>query len=201
MLQLSSLARWCVVACAVLAMAACATHSQWQLDDVAGHMPDLKFQLTNDLGQPVTAATYRGKVVMLYFGYTHCPDVCPLTMVNLHTVLQRLGPQAASHVQVLFVTVDLARDSVPILHQYVTAFDPRFQGLRGSPAALSEMVKRYRALYQIEKPVPANGDYEVTHSSAIYIFGPHGHIRLLATPGATTEAMVHDVRLLVGEAT
>lgn len=196
-----SLFGWLLLACASVLLAGCAPATHWQLDNVAGHMPDLQFQMTNDLGQPVTAATYRGKVVMMYFGYTHCPDVCPLTMVNLHTVLQRLGKKAAGHVQVLFVTVDLARDSVPVLHQYVTAFDPRFAGLRGTPEALSQLVKRYRALYQIEKPIPADGDYEVTHSSAIYIFGPHGHIRLLATPGATTEAMVHDVRQLVEQDT
>src|SRR6185312_12684044 len=66
----------------------------WQLDDLQGHLPDPNFQMTNDLGQPVTAASYRGKVVLLYFGYTHCPDVCPLTLVHLHTVLQKLGKDA-----------------------------------------------------------------------------------------------------------
>ncbi|TAN02724.1 MAG: SCO family protein [Rhodanobacteraceae bacterium] len=189
--------RWLMLAAAVFALAACTAHPQWQLDDVSGHMPDLKFQLTNDLGQPVTAANYRGKIVMLYFGYTHCPDVCPLTLVHLHTVLQRLGKQAADRIQVLFVTVDPARDTVPVLHQYVTAFDPRFVGLRGDSNALDSLVKRYRAIYEIQKPIPANGDYEVTHSSAIYIFGPQGRIRLLATPGSTVDEMVHDLDILL----
>ncbi|MGH8146809.1 MAG: SCO family protein [Rhodanobacteraceae bacterium] len=191
--------RWLLPLCAALLLAACAAHPKWQLDDVQGHLPDLKFQMTNDLGKPVTAATYRGKIVLLYFGYTHCPDVCPLTMVHLHTVLQQLGKQQASRVQVVFITVDLARDTVPVLHQYVTAFDPRFVGLRGTPQSLDQLVKRYRAIYQIQKPIPANGDYQVTHSSAIYIFGPKGHIRLLATPGATTDEMVHDLKILLGQ--
>ncbi|MGH8126036.1 MAG: SCO family protein [Rhodanobacteraceae bacterium] len=185
-----------LLAIAVVLLAACASHPQWQLDDVQGHMPDLKFQMTNDAGQPVTAKTYRGKIVLLYFGYTHCPDVCPLTLVHLHTVLQRLGKQA-EHVRILFVTVDPARDTVPVLHQYVTAFDPRIAGLRGSTDALESLVKRYRALYQIQKPIPADGDYLVTHSSAIYIFGPQGHIRLLATPGSTIDEITHDLKLLL----
>ncbi|HEX7325352.1 MAG TPA: SCO family protein [Rhodanobacteraceae bacterium] len=190
-----------LVLLAACLLAGCQSQPKWQLDNVQGHMPDLQFRMTNDLGQPVTAATYGGKVVMLYFGYTHCPDVCPLTMAHLHSVLQKLGKKIASHVQVLFVTVDPARDTVPVIHQYVTAFDPRFVGLRGNNNSLNALTKRYRAIFQIEKPIPANGDYLVTHSSAIYIFGPKGDIRLLAAPGATVSAMVHDVRILVEQTT
>ena len=84
---------WLPALVAVL-LAACAPHPAWQLDDVRGHLPDLKFQMINDLDQPVTAADYRGKVVLMYFGYTHCPDVCPLTLVHLHTVMQSLGKAA-----------------------------------------------------------------------------------------------------------
>ncbi|MGH8182074.1 MAG: SCO family protein [Rhodanobacteraceae bacterium] len=190
--------RWLLLAAAVLALAACAAHPQWQLDDVQGHLPDLKFQLTNDLNQPVTAASYRGKIVLLYFGYTHCPDVCPLTLVHLHTVLQKLG-KAASDVRVLFVTVDPARDTVPVLHQYVTAFDPRIVGLTGSQNAIAQLAKRYRAFYQRENPQNTSGDYEVTHSSAIYVFDRQGRARLLATPGSTNDAMLHDLKILIGQ--
>ncbi|MGH8113016.1 MAG: SCO family protein [Rhodanobacteraceae bacterium] len=193
--------RWFLPLCALLFLSACASQSNWQLDDVQGHMPNLEFHLTNDLGQHVTAANYRGKVVMLYFGYTHCPDVCPLTMAHLHTVLEKIGKRAASHVQVLFVTVDPARDTVPVLRQYVAAFDPRFQGLRGDQGELAPLVKRYRAIYQIVKPIPANGDYLVTHSATIYIFDPQDRIRLIATPSSTVDEMAHDVGLLVKETT
>ncbi|HEX7370054.1 MAG TPA: SCO family protein [Rhodanobacteraceae bacterium] len=192
--------RWLLPALCMLLLAACASQPKWQLDNVAGHLPDLKFHLTNDLGKPVTAANYRGKVVLLYFGYTHCPDVCPLTLVHLHTVLQKLGKQA-DDVQVLFVTVDPARDTVPVLHQYVTAFDPRIVGLTGSQDELAELTKRYRAFYQRETPKNTSGDYEVTHSSAIYIFGRQGHARLLATPGSTNDEILHDLKLLVGQST
>ncbi len=188
--------RWLLAGCAAVLLAACAAHPNWQLDDVSGHLPDLEFNLTNDLGKPVTAATFHGKVVVLYFGYTHCPDVCPLTLVHLHTVLQKLGKDA-DDVRVLFVTVDPIRDTVPVLHQYVSAFDPRIVGLTGTQDALAKLAKRYRAFFQRETPKTSTGDYEVTHSSAIYIFDREGRARLLATPGATNDEIFHDLKILV----
>lgn len=187
--------RCLLLAGAAALLAACASHPNWQLDDVSGHLPDLKFQMTNDAGKPVTAATYRGKVVVLYFGYTHCPDVCPLTLVHLHTVLQKLGKDA-DDVRVLFVTVDPARDTVPVLHQYVSAFDPRIVGLTGTQDAIAKLAKRYRAFFQRETPKTPSSDYEVTHSSAIYIFDREERARLLATPGATIDAISHDLKIL-----
>lgn len=198
MSMLRSRFRWLLLACVLVLLSACASHPAWQLDDVQGHLPDLKFSLTNDLGQPVTAQTYRGKVVLMYFGYTHCPDVCPLTLVHLHTVLNKLG-KSADDVRVLFVTVDPARDTVPVLHQYVTAFDPHIVGLTGSQDALAQLAKRYRAFYQREQPKAAAGDYEVTHSSAIYFFDRDGRAQVLATPGATNDAILHDLKLLLGQ--
>jgi protein SCO1/2 len=195
-----SLSRWLSLAAAALLLAACQSKPQWQLNDVSGHLPDLKFQMTNDLGQPVTAASYRGKVVLLYFGYTHCPDVCPLTLVHLHTVLQKLG-KSAEGVRVLFVTVDPTRDTVPVLHQYVTAFDPRIVGLTGTQDAIARLTKRYRAYFKREAPQSSSstGDYEVTHSSAIYIFDRDGRAQLLATPGDPNDAILHDLKILVGQ--
>jgi len=189
------LLRGCLVAFAALLLAACQSQPNWQLDNVRGHLPDLEFQMTNDLGQPVTAASYRGKIVLLYFGYTHCPDVCPLTLVQLHTVLQKLGKQGAD-VRILFVTVDPARDTVPVLHQYVTAFDRRIVGLTGSQNAIAQLAKRYRAIYQRETPKTASTDYEVTHSSAVYFFDRDGHARLLATPGVPNDEILHDLKIL-----
>jgi protein SCO1/2 len=188
--------RWLLAALAFVLLASCTAHPQWQLDDVQGHLPDLKFSMTNDLGQPVTAAAYRGKVVLLYFGYTNCPDVCPLTLVHLHTVLQEMG-KAADDVRVLFVTVDPARDTVPVLHQYVTAFDPRVVGLTGTQDAIAQLAKRYRAFYKPETPNGKAGDYDVTHSSAIYVFDREGRARLMATPGSSNDEILHDLTILV----
>jgi protein SCO1/2 len=169
--------------------------SPWQLTDISGHMPDLSFQLTNDQGKAVTAKDYQGKVTLLYFGYTHCPDVCPLTLAHLHVVMQRLG-KLADGAQILFVSVDPARDTPEALHAYVTAFDPHVVGLTGSPADIEALTKRYRAAFSRE-PDKAGGSYDVSHSSGIYIFDANGKARLLATPTDSQDKLVHDLHLLL----
>lgn len=182
--------------CLALLLAACsAPQPQFRLTNVTGHLPDLKFRLTADNGKPVTADDFRGKVVMLYFGYTHCPDVCPLTMTRMHVIMQKLGEQADG-VRFLFVTVDPARDTVPVLHQYVTAFDRHAVGLTGSRDQIRALAKRYRAAFDRGK-VQKDGGYEVNHSSAIYIFDRQGHARVLATPATGDADLIHDLHLLL----
>jgi protein SCO1/2 len=179
-------------------LAACQPHENaapWQLTDIWGHMPDLSFQLTDDQGKTVTAADYRGKVTLLYFGYTHCPDVCPLTLAHLHVVLQRLG-KLADGARILFVSVDPARDTPQALHAYVNAFDPHIVGLTGSPAQVEALTKQYRAAFSRE-PGKSDGSYEVSHSSGIYIFDGSGKARLLATPNDSQDKLVHDLYLLL----
>ncbi|MBB3225500.1 protein SCO1/2 [Luteibacter sp. Sphag1AF] len=182
----------------VLALAGCQREPQpaWRLTDVGGHLPDLDFRLTNDEGKPVTGADYRGKVVLMYFGYTHCPDVCPLTLTQLHVVLQRLGP-LADDTRILFVTVDPKRDTPEIMHAYVNAFDKHAVGLVGSDSDTEALAKRYRSAFTRE-PDRGNGAYDVSHSSAIYIFDRDGKARLLATPSAAQDDIVHDLHLLIG---
>lgn len=189
--------RWLPWLAMALLLGACSntTRLPFRLTNVTGHLPDLKLQLTNDDGKPVTAKDFRGKVVMLYFGYTHCPDVCPLTMTRMHVVLQQLG-KPADDVRFLFVTVDPARDTVPVLHEYVTAFDKHAVGLTGTRAQISALAKRYRAAFDRGK-VQKNGGYEVNHSSAIYVFDRQGRARVLATPATTNADLVHDLHLLV----
>jgi protein SCO1/2 len=167
----------------------------FRLTNISGHMPDLEFKLTNDLGKAVTGADYRGKVMLLYFGYTHCPDVCPLTMAQLHVVMQRLGP-LADDVRILFVSVDPARDTPKVLHAYVNAFDSHAIGLTGTAGATEALSKRYRSAFTRE-PASADGNYEVSHSSAIYVFDRDGRARLLATPSASHDDLVHDLHLLL----
>jgi protein SCO1/2 len=168
---------------------------QWQLNNITGHMPDLDFQLVDDHGKKVTAQDYRGKVVLLYFGYTHCPDVCPLTLAQLHVVMQRLGP-LADGARILFVSVDPARDTPEVMHAYVNAFDPRAVGLSGPAREIEALSKRYRSAFTRE-PDRADGQYEVSHSSAIYLFDGNGKARLLSTPSNSQDQMVHDLHLLL----
>ncbi|MBD8871711.1 SCO family protein [Rhodanobacter sp. DHB23] len=182
---------------ASLLLAACQHGNDlpFKLTDIGGHMPDLQFQLTDDNGKAATAADYRGKVVLLYFGYTHCPDVCPLTLAQLHAALQKLG-KPADDVRILFVSVDPARDTPAVMHAYVGAFDRRAVGLTGSPAAIEALSKRYRSGFTRE-PASDGGNYEVTHSSAIYVFDRNGHARVLDA-NAPQEDLVHDLGLLLG---
>ncbi len=167
----------------------------WQLNDVRGHLPDLQFDLTSDAGTPATATDFRGKYVLMYFGYTHCPDVCPLTLVHLHLVMQKLGKDA-DKVRILFVSVDPARDTPPVLHQYVTAFDPRIVGLTGTPAQIAAMAKRYRSAFNIDAK-QVNGDYTVSHGSIIYVFDRRGRARLIGNSTDTPDAIAHDLELLM----
>jgi protein SCO1/2 len=195
------LSRFAHLACLLvlgMLLAACQRHEDaapWQLTDISGHMPDLAFRLTDDQGKTVTASDYRGKVTLLYFGYTHCPDVCPLTLAHLHVVMQRLG-KLADGARILFVSVDPARDTPETLHAYVTAFDPHAIGLTGAPADIEVLTKRYRAAFTRE-PDKAGGSYEVSHSSGIYIFDVNGKARLLATPEDSQDKLVHDLHLLL----
>lgn len=197
--RLSRPARWRrslpVLLCLLLAACQRAPAGHWQLNDISGHMPDLQFALTSDENKPVTAADFKGLTTLLYFGYTHCPDVCPLTMAHLHVVLQKLGP-LARNVRILFVSVDPARDTPEQLHDYVRAFDSHALGLTGSPAAIEALSKRYRAAYSRD-PSAADGNYEVAHSSGIYVFDPQGRARLLATPADSENALVHDLTSLI----
>jgi protein SCO1/2 len=160
-------------------------------------MPQLEFSLTSDEDKPVSAADYRSKVVLLFFGYTHCPDVCPLTMAQLHVVMQKLGAQADG-ARILFVSVDPARDTPAVLHGYVNAFDKHAIGLTGSPRAVEALVKRYRSAFTRE-PSGKDGSYEVSHSSAIYVFDREGNPRVLYTPADKQEDLVHDLQLLLAQ--
>lgn len=166
-----------------------------RLTNITGHMPDLDFALTDDSGKAVTGADYRGEVVLLYFGYTHCPDVCPLTLAQLHVTMQRLGP-LADDARVLFVSVDPTRDTPAVLKTYVNAFDKHAIGLTGTPRAVEALSKRYRSAFTRE-PDASDGSYAVSHSSAIYVFDRAGRARVLATPNATQDDLVHDLRLLL----
>ncbi|AUT58950.1 SCO family protein [Paraburkholderia terrae] len=186
-----------VVLYAALGSAGCSHQGEpWQLTDVSGHLPDLDFTLTGDDGRPVAADTLKGRVSLVYFGYTHCPDVCPETMGRLMQVIGKLGPDA-QNVRILFVTVDPARDTPSALHDYVGAFDSQHAfGLTGTDGQIEQMARHYRVAYQMEKRDP-NGNYDVTHSSAVYIFDARNRARLLATDHDSPDVIARDVRRII----
>ncbi len=187
-----------IIGTALILMAACGNQQQpWALKNITGLMPDLSFQLTRDDGKPVTAADFHGTVALLYFGYTHCPDVCPLTLARLAQALQQMGPMA-QQVRVLFVSVDPARDTLPSLHRYVQTFGPEFVGLRGPDTELRALTKRYRVTYGRDKP-DSQGKYQVSHSSAVFIFDKTGKVRLLSNGDDKAVTIAADLKRLAAE--
>jgi protein SCO1/2 len=160
------------------ALSACNRDEGWHATDVTGISPDLKFTMTRaEDGKEITAADYRGKVTLLYFGYTFCPDICPTTLANVAEILKGLGSQA-NKVRVLFVTVDPGRDTPKVLNLYTDAFAPQMDGIVGTADELAALARRYRIAYSV-KPNDNPSRYEVSHSPAIYVFGKEGKARLL----------------------
>jgi protein SCO1 len=173
-----------IVAMLLLARPAFAYH--WHSTDITGYVPNLSFKMMDaSTGKPVTQAAFKGKFTLLYFGYTQCPDVCPLTLQRVAQVFDKLGNDAR-HFRFLFVTVDPNRDTLPVLRQYTAAFSPLFVGLRGDDNAIARLARRYRIAYSVT-PATKSHPYEVTHSSAIYIFSPDGAPKLLLGSLASTD--------------
>jgi protein SCO1 len=131
------------------------------------------FTLTAADGTTATDQTYRGKWLLVYFGYTFCPDTCPTALNEIAGVLERLGPDAAK-LQPLFITVDPERDTPEVMGKYVDSFDPRIVGLTGSPQQIADTAKEYGVYYTPHKSGKDDGDYLIEHSSYIYIMDPRG---------------------------
>jgi protein SCO1/2 len=185
-----------VAALLVLAMAACSQSApKFEGSDVTGIDYGRGFRLTDHTGRLRTLADFRGKVVVLFFGYTQCPDVCPTTMSELAAAMQKLGPDAGK-VQVLFVTVDPERDTPELLASYVPAFNPSFLGLYGDAAATAATAKEFRILYQ-KQPGPTPGTYSVDHSAGTFIFDPEGRLRVFESYGRGPDVFAHDIRVLL----
>jgi protein SCO1/2 len=166
----------------------------FDLTDITGADFGRDIQLTDHTGKPRTLADFKGKVVVVFFGYTHCPDVCPVTLAELAMVAKELGPDAG-RMQVLFITVDPERDTPEVLAKYVPAFNPSFLGLYGDIDATLRTAKEFKVF--IHKQPGAAGEYTVDHSAGTYIYDPQGRLRLFASYGQGTPKMLHDIRLLL----
>ena len=163
--------------------------------DITGIEYAKDFALTDHNGKPRTLADFKGKAVLVFFGYTQCPDVCPTTMAEMAAVMKQLGP-LADKVQVLFVTVDPERDTPELLSKYVPAFDPRFLGLAGDKTALDKVTKEFKVFYQ-KVPGKTPGSYTMDHTAASYAFDPQGRVRLFVRHGQGPEPITHDLKLLL----
>jgi len=167
--------------------------------DVTGVDWGKHFELTDHLGRKRTLADFRGKVVTVYFGYTQCPDMCPMAMAKLGAAL-RLLDSDAQRVQGLFITVDPTRDTPEVLSQYVPAFYPTFLGLSGDPETTARTAKEFRIYYHAQAPND-QGFYTVDHSGQMLVLDTQGRLRLMMKPDLAPESMAHDLQALLHQAT
>lgn len=173
---------------ALIFASGCGPATRAEATDISGVMPPLAFSMVRASDSArVDARDYRGKTVLLYFGYTHCPDECPTTLANIATALRELGP-AARNVRVLFVSVDTARDTIPLLRKYVRAFAPQIDGLTGSDNAIAVFARRYRVLYSVA-PASTGRPYEVMHSDSLFLFDGDGRARYVLTSTQNTASL------------
>lgn len=168
-----------------------------QIHTVRGFLPDLKFELQGANEVIYNEQDFHGHIVLMFFGYANCPDICPTTMAQLAEVMEKLDDDA-QRVRIIFVSVDPHRDTPEVLQAYVEAFDDRYAtGLSGSEKQIADIARRYRVSYQIEKPPADNPNhYEVAHSRGIYIFDENGKARYLASDSESVADLVSTIQNL-----
>jgi protein SCO1/2 len=165
--------------------------------DVTGADFGKGFELTDHWGQTRRLEDFRGKVLAVFFGFTHCPDVCPSTLAEMAEVMARLGPRA-DQLQVVFITVDPERDTQALLAEYVPAFHPSFIGLRGDLEATARTAKSFRVFFQkVKGKTPES--YTIDHTAGSYIYDRTGRLRLFVRHGAGADPILADVRRLLDE--
>jgi len=181
-----------------LALAACGLDKpQFNNTDITGADYGKALRLADPTGKMRTLEDFKGKAVVVFFGFTHCPDVCPTTLAEMKTVKNLLG-EDGKRLQVLFVTVDPERDTSELLANYVTAFDPTFLGLRGDPEATATVAKDFKVFYQ-KVPGSTPDTYSVDHTAGSYIFDPQGRLRLFVRHGQSADKIAADIKTLLAQ--
>ncbi|NOT64832.1 MAG: SCO family protein [Methylotenera sp.] len=190
--------RYLLIALLMSALVACkpaAEANKLVAQDITGADFGQSFNLTDHTGKPRTMADFKGKAVALFFGYTHCPDVCPTTMTTLKQTMQLLGARA-DEVQVLFVTLDPARDSQEVLAQFVPSFDKRFIGLRGSEQEIAATAAVFK-IYAKKVEAQGKGGYTIDHSAGMYVFDKAGKIRLYVDYSEKPAEIASDIKQIL----
>ncbi|QKM65472.1 cytochrome c oxidase assembly protein [Polynucleobacter tropicus] len=186
-----------MIAAMAIILVACSPKPEFKNIDITGSTAFGKdFSLLDPDGNVRTLADFKGKVVVMFFGYTQCPDICPTTLTEMQQVMTLLGPQS-DKVQILFVTVDPERDTAAILKQYVPSFDPRFLGLRPADEAALEKVSKDFKIYYKKVPGKSPGSYTMDHMAGSYAFDPQGRLRLYIKHAQGPETLAHDLKELM----
>lgn len=186
---------------ALLPLAACermASKPQFKAVDITGADYAQGFDLPDANGQRRTLADFKGQVVVVFFGFTHCPDVCPTTLLELAAVKKRLGADGEK-VQGVFITVDPERDTPPLLKAYVENFGAGFVALRGTPEETRALAKAFKVFYA-KVPGKTEDSYTMDHTAASYVFDTQGRVRLFTRYGSGAEALAADLKLLLAGA-
>lgn len=190
-----------LIVLAMLTLTACSDSVDYTAHDITGIMPDLSFNLTDENGDPANAGDYAGApLTLVFFGYTNCPDICPMTLAHISSTLAGLDASVRDKVKVLFVSVDPKRDTPARLQAYTAHFGPQFIGLTGTQKQLTKFTKAMRITYGYGEP-DANGFYLVSHSSAIFVFDNNQHVRLLFNQDETVDEMTADLQTLLQQTT
>lgn len=185
-----------VIGLSALALAACSPDGpRFKNADITGAGFGREFSLTDTSGKTRSLADFRGMAVVVFFGFTQCPDVCPTALSTLAEAIKKLGPDAW-RVQGVFITIDPERDTPELLAQYVPAFNPKFVGLRGDAEATERVAKEFKVVYR-KAPGSAPGSYTMDHSAGMYVFDPQGRLRLFVSHGQDADALAHDLRELL----
>lgn len=180
-------------------LAGCSGDQQnWNAKSISGLMPELSYELTDTSGKTVTAEDTDGNIRLMFFGFTSCPDICPTTLQKLARVVKNLPEPTRQDVKIIFVSVDPERDTPERIKSYIEFFSDSIIGLTGSEKNLRELSKRYRTTFGYEAP-NEDGNYDVSHSSAVYVFDRDGEARLLVRPGQSTEALIADLKALASQ--
>lgn len=186
-----------IIAFMTMILMACSPKPEFKNVDITGSTAFGKdFSLLDPDGKVRTLADFKGKAVVMFFGYTQCPDVCPTTLTEMQQVMTLLGPKS-DKVQVLFVTVDPDRDTAAILKQYVPSFDSRFLGLRPADEVALEKVTKDFKIYYKKVPGSSPGSYTMDHSAGSYAFDPEGRLRLYIKHAQGPETLAHDLKELM----
>lgn len=191
---------WVIAAVIVIGLAGCSqqdAEKKFNSADITGVEFGKNWKLTDHTGMSRVLDDFKGKAVVLFFGYTHCPDVCPTTLSDMAQALNSMGKEA-DRVQVLFVTIDPARDTQALLAKYVPAFNPGFLGLYGDEAATAQIAKEFHAYYQKQQGKNEQS-YNVDHTSGSFVFDPSGKLRIFIKYGVKAESIAHDLRALLAE--
>lgn len=190
--------KYFLIALLLVCLGACkpaSNQSGFSATDVSGADFAKSFNLTDHTGKPRTLEDFKGKVVALFFGYTHCPDVCPTTMADLKNSMKLLGDDA-DKVQVLFVTLDPERDTQELLAQYVPGFDARFIGLYGTPEQTAAVIKEFK-IYASKVENSGKSGYTIDHSAGLYLYDKDGKIKLYVDYGTKPDVLAADIKKLL----